>query len=174
MSVNFRMNLWSHRFFQNMNKKLLRFLPSLPTQSRNPEIFCSYLGRNDDFINSLWNLLTFRCLKFRNVYFALPRRSCENINFPAHTKMLKWHSPDKNLALPQVWEANYYGFLFTTHAKQSIQVSKSETPLSTFTWRKHWSKGFCSFECPFPRVSLFEIEMWKKNVHFDLPSSWSH
>ena len=53
------MNLWSHRFSQNMNKKLSRFLPSLHW-AETLTIFRSYFGRNDDFINSFWNLLTFR------------------------------------------------------------------------------------------------------------------
>ena len=52
------MNLWSHRFSQNLNKKLSRFLPSLH-RAEILTIFCSYFGRNDDFINSLWNCLTF-------------------------------------------------------------------------------------------------------------------
>ena len=57
-SVNFRMNLWSHRFSQNTNEKLSRFLPSLH-RAEILTIFCSYFGRNDDFINSFWNWLTF-------------------------------------------------------------------------------------------------------------------
>ena len=54
-SVNFSLDLWSHRFSQNTNKE---FLPSL----HRPEIltiFSSYFGRNDDFIKSSWNCLTF-------------------------------------------------------------------------------------------------------------------
>ena len=58
MSGNFRMNLWSHRLSQNTNEKLSRFLPSLH-RAEILTIFRSYFGRNDDFINSFWNLLTF-------------------------------------------------------------------------------------------------------------------
>ena len=32
------------------------------------------------------------------VYFVLPGRSCENLNFPVH---LKWHASEKNLATSQ-------------------------------------------------------------------------
>ena len=41
-----------------MNKKCSRFLPSLH-RAEILTIFCSYFGRNDDFINLFWNLLTF-------------------------------------------------------------------------------------------------------------------
>ena len=54
----FRMNLWSQRFSQNTNKKLSRFLPSLH-RAEILTIFRLYFGRNDDFINSFWNCLTF-------------------------------------------------------------------------------------------------------------------
>ena len=54
------MNLWSHCFSQNTNKKLSRFLPSLH-RTEILTIFCSYFERNDDFINSFWNWLTFSC-----------------------------------------------------------------------------------------------------------------
>ena len=53
------MNLWNHRYSQNTNKKLSRFQPSL----HRAEILTFFLfafGRNGDFINSIWNCLTFR------------------------------------------------------------------------------------------------------------------
>ena len=59
LSVNFRMNLWSHCFSQNMNEKLSGFLPCI-VRAEILAIFCSYFGRNDDFINSFWNCLTFK------------------------------------------------------------------------------------------------------------------
>ena len=52
------MNLWSHRFSQNTNKKMSRFLPSL----HRAEIltnFRLYFRRNNDFMNSFWNCLIF-------------------------------------------------------------------------------------------------------------------
>ena len=52
------MNLWSHRFSQNVNKKLSGFLHS-HYRAEILTIFGSHFGRNDDFINSFWNLLTF-------------------------------------------------------------------------------------------------------------------
>ena len=52
------MNLWSHHFSQNTNKKLSGFLPCV-VRAEILTIFCSYFGRNDDFINSFWNWLTF-------------------------------------------------------------------------------------------------------------------
>ena len=52
------MNLRSLRFSQNTNKKLSRILPSLH-RAEILTIFCLYFGRNDDFINSLRNFLTF-------------------------------------------------------------------------------------------------------------------
>ena len=52
------MDLRSHRFSQNTNKKLSRFLPSL-NRAEILTIFRSYYGRNDDFLNWFWNCLTF-------------------------------------------------------------------------------------------------------------------
>ena len=52
MSDYFRMNLWSHRFFQNTKENSLHRAEILT-------IFRLYFGRNDDFINSFWNCLTF-------------------------------------------------------------------------------------------------------------------
>ena len=52
------MNLWSHRVSQNTNKKLSTFLPSLH-RAEILTIFCSYFGKNDDFMNPFWNYLTF-------------------------------------------------------------------------------------------------------------------
>ena len=57
-SVNFRVNIWSHRFSQNTNKKLSGFLPCV-VRAEILTVFCSYFVRNDDFINSFWNQLTF-------------------------------------------------------------------------------------------------------------------
>ena len=53
------MNLLSHCFSQNMNKKLLRFLPSLHRAEILTFLRLNF-GRNDDFINSFWNCLTFK------------------------------------------------------------------------------------------------------------------
>ena len=58
-SDNFRMSLWSHHFSQNTNKKLSGFLLCV-VKADILTIFCSYFVRNDDFINSFWNWLTFR------------------------------------------------------------------------------------------------------------------
>ena len=58
-SVNFRMNLYCQHFSQNTNKKLSEFLPSLH-RAEILTIFCSWFGRNYDFINSFWKYLNFR------------------------------------------------------------------------------------------------------------------
>ena len=52
------MNLWNHCFSQNTNKKLSGFLPCV-MRAEILTIYCSYFGRNDDFIYLFWNLLTF-------------------------------------------------------------------------------------------------------------------
>ena len=51
------MNLWIHRFSQNTNEKLSGFL-TCEVRAEILTFFFSYFGRNDDFINSIWNLLT--------------------------------------------------------------------------------------------------------------------
>ena len=60
-SVNFRMNLWSHRFSQNTIQILWGFLPCTVPHYRAEilTIFGSYFGRHDDLKNLFWNLLTF-------------------------------------------------------------------------------------------------------------------
>ena len=56
------MNLWSHCFSQNMNQIFQGYLPC-DVPNYRAEIFTSFgshFGRKHDFINSFWNLLTFR------------------------------------------------------------------------------------------------------------------
>ena len=64
-SLKFRMNLWSHSFSQNTNEKLSGFLPC-KVRVKILTIFCSYFGRNDDFIKSYWNQLTFSIFVIQN------------------------------------------------------------------------------------------------------------
>ena len=66
------MNLWSHCFSQNTDKKLSGFLPCVEG-AEILTIFCSYFWRNDDFLNSFWNSLTFNkdmllCIKFLSLW----------------------------------------------------------------------------------------------------------
>ena len=58
-----RMNLWSHRFSKKHDEKLTIILPSLH-RAEILAIFRSYFGRNDDFINSFRNYLTFSATKY--------------------------------------------------------------------------------------------------------------
>ena len=60
MSVNFRINLWSHHYSKIWTKYCMDFWPVV---WQILTIFDSSFGRNDDFINSFWNLLTFRRLR---------------------------------------------------------------------------------------------------------------
>ena len=41
------MNLWSHRFSPDTNKKLLKFMPSLSTRVSNGTGQCNFLGQRD-------------------------------------------------------------------------------------------------------------------------------
>ena len=52
------MNLWSHRFSQNMDKKFVRISSLRTTEQKSWQFFVCF-GRNDDFIYSFWNWLTF-------------------------------------------------------------------------------------------------------------------
>ena len=45
-------------FLSKYEQKIVK-ISALTTQGRNPDNFWSYFGRNDDFINSTWNCLTF-------------------------------------------------------------------------------------------------------------------
>ena len=103
------MNLWSHRFSQNMNKKLSRFLPSLH-RAEILTIFCSYFGRNDDSINSFWNCLTFTCLGqwginggFRNTFILIYQRF-KNDKYIRHD--IKTWSEEMNLEKKVLWIHN--------------------------------------------------------------------
>ena len=82
------MNWWSHRFSQNMNQKLQRFLPCSVAQYRAEilTIFGSYFGRNDDFINSFCNFPTFSSLYTQCTLFDMTKLSlCSDLWF--------WHIP---------------------------------------------------------------------------------
>ena len=69
------MNFWSHHFSQNMKKKCQDFWPT-HYRAEIPTIFCSYFRRNDDFINSFKNLLTFRYAKNETT-------SCQDNSYPS-------------------------------------------------------------------------------------------
>ena len=51
-------------FLPKYEPKIVK-ISNLTTQGRNPDNFCSYFGRNDDLINSFWNLLTFSEVVYR-------------------------------------------------------------------------------------------------------------
>ena len=67
------MNLWSHRFSQKISQD---FCPHYTTEIL--PIFCLYFGRNDDFINSFWNCLTFTMYRKSNHIFVLPNNTWKN------------------------------------------------------------------------------------------------
>ena len=58
------MNIWSHRFSQNMNQYVPHNRADILT------ILGSYFGRNDDFIIFFWNLLTFS-IPSLNVWYCM-------------------------------------------------------------------------------------------------------
>ena len=61
--------------------KVLKVLSSLPS-AEILTIFCSYFGRNDDFINSFWNCLTFRwCQICWEIFFKFCAAFRECMNF---------------------------------------------------------------------------------------------
>ena len=73
------MDLWSHCFSQNMDQKMQGFLPCCVAQYRAEiiTIFSSYFGRNDNFINSFWNLLTFKGKKNSwSIVITIKTRNC--------------------------------------------------------------------------------------------------
>ena len=80
------MNLWSHRFSQNTNKKLSEFLPCV-VRAEILSFFCSYFGRNDDFINSFWNCLTFTMYRKSNHKFVLPNNTWKNTNIVEYSTL---------------------------------------------------------------------------------------
>ena len=45
-------------FLSKYEQKIVR-ISAFTTQGKNPDNFCSCFGRNDDFMNSFWNCLTF-------------------------------------------------------------------------------------------------------------------
>ena len=56
-------------FLPKYKQKLSGFLPFV-VKAEIWTIFGSYFGRNDDFINSFWNCLTFRMNKYEILHFA--------------------------------------------------------------------------------------------------------
>ena len=88
------MNFWrSHRFSQNITK--------------NPDNFCSYFGRNDDFINLFWNLLTFKQLRINACFRG-------RINIPR----LLLLGPFKLGQLPTIY--NIHTFIFRLSCKWGV------------------------------------------------------
>ena len=73
------MNWWGHRFFQNTNLKLQRFLP-YPLINFQGRHFCYFwlrFGRNDDLIHSFWIQLTFSAfVKLLNTRYLLFLAMC--------------------------------------------------------------------------------------------------
>ena len=120
------MNLWSYRFSQNTKKKLSRFLPSLQ-RGEILTVFCSYFGRNNDFINSFWNRLTFRAIQeycaSKNVLHQLMVCGIANIwrfqtnpkcqrKSPRLTFKLIWNHSQNPKRSPILQTSNWYRTLF--------------------------------------------------------------
>ena len=137
------MNLWSHRFSQNTNDKLSRFLPSLH-RAEILTIFCSYLGRNDDFINSLYNCPKSKLLKVqvaqspscpqvKNTYGS---PMAKNINGPSMAKNTNGLSLTKNIYGPPMAK-NIYG---PQIAKIFMALKWSKILLPSSSQNLHYSK----------------------------------
>ena len=95
------MNLWSHRFSQNTNKKLSGFL-SFVVRAEILTIFCSYFGRKDDFINTFWILLTFKKASNRGCHNSIhpldfSRNHGDNKNLVPF-RLLYWFMTDLNMS----------------------------------------------------------------------------
>ena len=61
-------------FLQKYKQKIVK-VSALSTQGTNPDNFSFDFGRNDDFINSFWNCLTFtRALEFHSFFEEVKTR----------------------------------------------------------------------------------------------------
>ena len=134
------MNLWGHRFSQNTNKKLSRFLPS-PHRAEILTIFCSYFGRNNDFINSFWNWLTFNVLPTlvpiivsNYIYLYLLCRVD-----PQNMSKVKWR---KGTWKENLWLA-LFGFQFQASYARSQNLDSVPFILHIYV-KQRLSKIFCA------------------------------
>ena len=70
LKVNkFQNEFMKSSFLPKYEQKIVR-TSALTSQGRNPDNFCYYFGRNDEFINSFWKLLTFTlCLGLEETFY---------------------------------------------------------------------------------------------------------
>ena len=124
------MNLWSHRFFKNMNQIL-------------------YLRmRNDDFMNSFWNLLTFSDALHHGMNSSHPAkfvfyRKDSNVN-PETFSVL---SNDSWIFKPGIWMTTWIQFclslldmddFYTKHWQKWSFLGHAHLSTASFS-RSHWT-----------------------------------
>ena len=127
------MNKWSHRFSQNTNEKLSEFLLCV-VRAEILTIFCLYSERNDDFINSFWNKLTFRRIffKFQNYFY--------NSNLPRYTSLSTFQTVTSHGVTIEKWEEIFFGRFIFVFAKIDLNFD--------IATRYVWEQGFsCQLRC---------------------------
>ena len=133
------MNLWSHGFPKIWTKNCKDFCPVVwQYRAKILAIFGSYFGKNDDFINSFWNLLTYKYLflfwLFRHLsYFS------------------KWYDSWTEGPIPSSSEGSFecYGtketcfrrYQHPAHANQRSPQKHSRGSIPTITWIWSWIWG---------------------------------
>ena len=88
-SINFRKKRWSHCFSKNVNQKL-EFCPVVwhSTGQKSVQFLGSCFGRNDDFINSFWNLLTFKWSRIKRSKHLWPFFTVQSLRGVLGTRKL--------------------------------------------------------------------------------------
>ena len=81
MVSKFQNEFMKSSFLQKYEQKNVKIC-ALTTQGRNPDNFLFVLWRNNDFINSFWNLLTFRqnSSLTAKIYLLINIRLCGSYN----------------------------------------------------------------------------------------------
>ena len=136
-------------FLPKYEQKIVK-ISALTTQGRILKKFCSYFGRNDDFINSFWNCLTF---SFPSEYtvqsnFSSPWPIAKanhldlKTGFPSsacrirpHQKVVSFTSPAKNNGLQNIFDTN--NFCVKQSKARTIRQRNVRAKAKSLT-RLHW------------------------------------
>ena len=157
------MSLWSHCFSQNMNRKLQGFLPcTVPHYSAEIlTLFGSYFGRNDDFIDSFWNLLTFTGREVRQKWFSRKDKKKKmfgrrHLEFD-YMILVKVVSPPSTMAMffRQLKQQDMYLLLWSYFQQQNLCLPSLHVKYPQYACIHNWRLK------PTILIKIFRLILWK-------------
>ena len=122
------MNLSGHRFSQNTNKKISKFL-SYPLRTKIWKIFGWDFGTNDDLINSFWIQLTFNICHTKTIHQKTSFYISLQKNLWYHIFVIIWELGNEIIFSWTKEKGNY-----VTNRLEFSLVMKWKSILSPFSW----------------------------------------